>query len=341
MDAKEKGLDRRRLVRLGGLGLALGPAAMLPDAALAQQRASGPIPGLLDGFLALPGTKAAQIDVGDGGNAWRVAHAADAELFCGSCFKTFVLATYLREVEAGRLSLDEQLTIDDRTRSTGGAVFEHLTGTTQARIVLEAMIAHSDNTATDVAMGRVGVDKVRAFIAEAALKGVRIPDNTRRFFSYLAGYPQGTDMGIEGLRAMAADKAGPGPMRQALNDVDTMVCPAATFVDYYKRALAGAYFERKETLVELKRILAMADAIAVLVPAGTPAYMKGGSIDWNGFHCLAAAGQMIARGVPVTFALMLNWRDSDGDAAAVGAAFKGAAADMLARVRTRIVKGST
>ena len=57
-----------------------------------------------------------------------------------------MLATYLQEVEAGRLSIDEQLAIDDNVRSTGGAVFEHLTGTTQARIVLEAMIAHSDNT---------------------------------------------------------------------------------------------------------------------------------------------------------------------------------------------------
>ena len=158
------------------------------------------------------------------------------------------------------------------------------------------MISHSDNTATDVAMGRVGADKVRAFIAEAGLQGVRIPDNTRRFFSYLAGYPQGTDMGIAGLAPMAADKPGPGPMRQALNDVDTMACPAATFVGYYKRALTGAYFTKKETLVEFKRILAMADAIALLVPADTPAYMKGGSIDWNGFHCLAAAGQMIVRG---------------------------------------------
>ena len=38
-----------------------------------------------------------------------------------------------------------------------------------------------------------------------------------------------------------------------------------------------------------------ADAIAMVVPADTVAYMKGGSIDWNGFHCLAVAGQMIVR----------------------------------------------
>ncbi len=42
----------------------------------------------------------------------------------------------------------------------------------------------------------------------------------------------------------------------------------------------------------------MADSIAHVVPPDTPAYMKGGSIDWNGFHCMALAGQMIVRGVP-------------------------------------------
>ena len=46
---------------------------------------------------------------------------------------------------------------------------------------------------------------------------------------------------------------------------------------------------------------AMADAIALVVPADTVAYMKGGSIDWNGFHCLAVAGQMIVRDTPVTY----------------------------------------
>ena len=49
---------------------------------------------------------------------------------------------------------------------------------------------------------------------------------------------------------------------------------------------------------------------------------------------------MIVRGMPVTFALTLNWRDSDGDAAAVGAAYKKAAADVLTRVRAHIVKGA-
>src|SRR5690349_16163657 len=111
---------------------------------MAAEPTTGGVPGLLDEFLALPGKKSAQMDV-----------------------------------EAGRLSETEQLTIDDAVRSVGGGVFEHLTGTTAARNILEAMIAHSDNTATDIALARVGPDKVRAFIAEAGLTQARIPDSTR------------------------------------------------------------------------------------------------------------------------------------------------------------------
>ena len=93
---------------------------------------SSGIPGLLDDFLALPGNKSAQLDVDAVTEPWRVTHDPDVPLFCGSAFKTFVLATYLQEVEAERLSESEQLVIDDSIRSVGGGVFEHLSGTTEA-----------------------------------------------------------------------------------------------------------------------------------------------------------------------------------------------------------------
>ncbi len=328
----------RRRQFLTVAGLLAGSVPLLRGAALAAPAGdNGSIPHLLDEYLALPGTKSAQIDVDRAQQPWRVAHAPDAPLFCGSAFKTFVLAAYLQEVEAGRLAEDEQLAIDDSVRSVGGGVLEFLTGTTQARNVLEAMIAHSDNTATDVAMARVGAGKVRAFIKSAGLRQARIPDSTRRFFSYIAGYPPGVDMGWQGLQAMQAGKT-PGPARDPINGEQTMVCPASEFVAYYKRALAGDFFGNKRTLTEFKRIQAMADAIALVVPPDTVAFLKGGSIDWNGFHCLATAGQMIAGTTPVTFCLTLNWRDSDGEKDAVEAAYKRTVGDILGRVHKRLAE---
>ncbi len=332
--------DIRRRQFLVLAGAAASAAALAPTRADAAPADSGGIPGLLDDFLALPGNKSAQLDVDAVTDPWRVTHDPDAPLFCGSAFKTFVLATYLKEVEAGRLSETEQLTVDDNIRSVGGGVFEHLTGTTAARNILEAMIAHSDNTATDVALARVGPDKVRAFITEAGLHQARIPDSTRRFFSYIAGYPVGVDMGWKGLQEMQAEKST-GTPRAPVNGEETMVCPASEFVSYYKRALAGDFFAKKDTLAEFKRIQAMADAIALVVPQDTVGYGKGGSIDWNGFHCLAVAGQMIVAATPVTFGLTLNWTDSDGDQAAVETRYKQTVSEILRRTRKQVLEPRT
>jgi beta-lactamase class A len=319
---------------------ALAGATMVAPAAVAENApASGGVPHLLERFLALPGSKGAQVDVDDPANAWRASYEADTPLFCGSCFKTFVLAAYLQEVEAGQLDESEQLTVDDGVRSAVSPVLQNLSGTTQARSALEAMIAHSDNTATDVAMQRVGVERVRQLISDAGLVKARIPDSTRRFFSYVAGAPAGEDLGWNAVKALLAeDKPDTAKFRACLNDVETMSAPPSEFVTWYKRALDGRYFEKPETLVEFKRIQGMANAIALVVPPNTPAYMKGGSIDWNGFHCMALAGQMIVRDTPVTVALLHNWTDADGDKDKVVALFKDAVSDVLGKVHKRLTE---
>lgn len=327
----------RRQFLTSAAGLAGAAVAMRAPAVAETTSTSGAVPHLLERFLALPGTKAAQVDVDDPANAWRASYEAETPLFCGSCFKTFVLAAYLQEVEAGQLDESEQLTVDDGVRSPVSPVLQNLSGTTQARSVLEAMMAHSDNTATDVAMQRVGAERVRQLIYDAGLTNTRIPDSTRRFFSYVAGAPAGEDMGWKAVAALLAEeKPDTAKFRPALNDVETMAAPPSEFVAYYKRALAGRFFEKPETLVEFKRIQSMADAIALVVPPDTPAYMKGGSIDWNGFHCMALAGQMVVRETPVTVALLHNWTDADGEKEKVVASFKDAVADVLGKVHRRL-----
>jgi beta-lactamase class A len=244
-------------------------------------------------------------------NPWQASHQPATRLFVDSAVKTFILAQYLRDVEEGRLAEDRQMAIDDSVRSLSSPVFLNLTGTTPAVSVLEAMIAHSDNTATDVALGAVGADRVRALIAQAGLKATQIPESTRRLFSYLAGAPEGVDVGWAGMQRLAAASPGTaasgGAGRPALNDRQTMASTAEDMVRWYRQALRGAFFKKPGTLVEFKRIQAMADALPHVVPPDTVAYGKGGSIDWQGFHCFCLPGQMIVGKVPVTFCFTINW----------------------------------
>jgi beta-lactamase class A len=262
---------------------------------------------------------------------WQAAHAPATRLFVGSAVKTFILAQYLREVEAGRLTEDQQLVIDDSVRSLSSPVFLDLTGKTAARNVLEAMISHSDNTATDAALAAAGVDKVRALIAEAGLRSTQVPNSTRRLFSYLAGAPEGVDVGWAGMQRLIAApaSAAAAPTRPALNDHQTMASTAEDMVRWYQQALRGAFFKKPGTLVEFKRIQAMADAIVHVVPPDTIAYAKGGSIEWAGFHCFSLPGQMIVGKVPVTFCFTINWAGPDDGVGAIFKAYVGAVAEVL------------
>jgi beta-lactamase class A len=278
-------------------------------------------------FAKLPVTSSCFIAT-DHPTPWTVGHDPGARLFVGSAVKTFILATYLRDVESGRLTLDQQLAINDDARSPSSPVFMKLTGTTEARSVLEAMIAHSDNTATDAALKAVGPERVRELVSEAGLSATRTPDSTRRMVSYLAGAPEGVDFGWEGMERMAHGQLA-GPPQSPMNDHQTMLSTAEEMVRWYQRALKGEFFRKPETLLEFKRIQAMADSLWHVVPADTLAYGKGGSIDWQDFHCFALSGQMMVRGVPVTFCFTINWTGPTDGVPSTFEAYKNSVAEAL------------
>lgn len=316
-------LSRRHLATLTASALA-APAIVSRAAA---QSGSARVQAAVARFAALP--SASCLVVADHPTApWQAAHLPAARLFVGSAVKTFILAQFLREVEAGRLTEDQQMRIDDAVRSLSSPVFLNLTGTLPARSVLEAMTTHSDNTATDMALTAAGVDRVRALIAEAGLGATQIPNSTRRLFSWLAGAPEGVDLGWEGVQRMVA--APPvGSTRPALNDHQTMASTSEDMVHWYRQALRGTYFQKPGTLLEFKRIQAMADAIVHVVPPDTIAYAKGGSIEWAGFHCFCLPGQMIVGKVPVTFCFTINWTGPDDGVAAIFKSYVGAVAEVL------------
>ncbi len=309
----------RRRALLAGTGLALSGVLGAWDGS--AQAAPSEVPAAVQAALARFATLAtdtsgalvrthawpdASASVG-----WRAAHGADRTLFIGSATKTFMLAQFLRATEAAQapLSAAAPCAIDDGVRSPGSPVFEALTGRTAYRNVLEAMMTHSDNTATDAVLAAVGPDAVRALIAQAGLASVHIPDSTRKLFSCLAGAPSGTDLGWEGMQRLARGQdMGLTPLTDLMSAPQRMTGSADDMVRWYAGALAGRWFAQADTLREFRRIHAMADALALVVPAGLAAYGKGGSIDWEGFHALSVPGQMVVGRRAATFCFTLNWR---------------------------------
>lgn len=287
-------------------------AAAGASAAVAQTPEDAILAGALRDFAALPGETAALVEATGPKGRIRLAHRDAAPIFVGSCLKTFILGACLQEMEAGRLTLDEPWPVDDEVRSLVSPVLGTLSGTASARTALEAMIAHSDNTATDMALRRIGVARVRRLVSEMGLTATRLPDSTRVMFSTLAGAPPGTDLGWAGLRTAMAGRPA-SPLLPPVNPHQTMVSTASDLCRWYDRALGGEVFAQPATLAEFRRISAGADAMPRVAPPDVMAYGKGGSIDWNGMQAIAVAGQMVAGPVRASFFWGANWPgEADG-----------------------------
>jgi beta-lactamase class A len=324
-------LQRRTFVSLAGSSLTV------PGVALGASAGSDSIDlsPALQRYLNLPGTKSYVIRVGAAGAIARYAHQPTTVLFSASAFKTFVLGQYLLTVENGQLSEAEQWAVDDQFRSLGSPVLTNLSGSTEARSVLEAMIMHSDNTATDITLAKVGTDRVRDLIAQLGLSTIRIPDSTRIFASYLVGASPGVDLGWQGINQ--AFENPPPTIRPPLNDVITLAGSARDFVVWYEYVLGRQLFQKPETLTEFRRIQAASVQIPEAIPEDTLAYVKGGEVvSLNGFNAKSFAGQILVgtdNATPVTFCFLVNWEGPLEDFESTQAEYFASIKNILATIK--------
>jgi beta-lactamase class A len=305
----------RRSFLATGLAAAGWPGVPSRAEATIPRRARGLDRRIVQEFSRLPGRTALKISAPavDHAPAWSVSLDPEQLLFCASAFKGFVLAEYLRQTETGTAPLDERLPVDETVWSLSAPVLtgEMVTGRIEARTALEAMIAHSDNTGTDIALKRARADLVRAFIGGIGLRHTHIPNTTRQFFGYLAGVPNWETVTWNELLTAFETLSPGGP--SIVNDVQTMASTANDFVSFYSRALQGEFFANEETLITFRSILALAADIPLIMPLGVSAFQKSGSIDFRHEHALTLAGGVF---IPdrrwVYYSFLSNWVDGEG-----------------------------
>ncbi|MGO9885421.1 MAG: serine hydrolase, partial [Solirubrobacteraceae bacterium] len=146
-------MELSRRTFLTGATAAAVPLA-IPELAAAKQ-ALAPTT-ILSLFSQLPGRVAVKIlaPAVRGGRGLLIESRSSERLFVGSAIKTFVLCEALRQADTPdvvqRIS-DRQLALDASVWSSDSATFNppNLIGMVSERTALEAMIMHSDNTATD------------------------------------------------------------------------------------------------------------------------------------------------------------------------------------------------
>ncbi|MGI0480062.1 serine hydrolase [Geminocystis sp. CENA526] len=262
-------------------------------------------------FSSFPGQKAINILVVKNNLSEEISLNYTMPLFCGSSFKVYILTEFLRQMEIGKASLNDKILIDDNIRTLSSPVFSELSGKTTTSVALEAMMMHSDNTATDALLNYIKVEKVRQLIQEIGLVNTIIPDNTRIFFSYLLGAENGTDLGWKGVSEAIENPIN--TKRNIINNQQTMVSSPADFVKFYQSALQGQFFQKSETLTLFKRILTLPNILNKFIPEGALGYVKGGSISFNPQYALSLAGGVsYSNNHWAYYSFLLNWNDETG-----------------------------
>ncbi len=168
----------RALAWLGPLALAASLAAG-PTGAWAQ-RAPAPLPLWVDllqaelTLLATRHTASVGVYVRDLDSGISVSHRADERWYLASSVKVPVALAVLRAVERGDFTLDTPLRVRASDYVDGaGATNAHPVGTPlSVRYLLEQMIVYSDNTASDMLIGLVGLRAVNALVDELVPHGI-------------------------------------------------------------------------------------------------------------------------------------------------------------------------
>lgn len=164
---------RRRVSARAPSSVGLWCLLLLLHAPLAAAGGSGWIAALDERVVAAANGYSGELSlyVGDVVNGDAYGFGADEPTYLSSTIKLVVAVTVLSEVDAGVITLDEQLVYgEDDVRDGVGPLRRVDPGAhfTVAQL-LELMLVHSDNAAADLLIGRVGVGRLNDELRERGL----------------------------------------------------------------------------------------------------------------------------------------------------------------------------
>jgi beta-lactamase class A len=119
---------------------------------------------------------------------------ADTPVVTASVFKVPVMLEVARQIAAGQLSGTERVHVPASRRTAGPTGLSVMLDDVEVslRDLAFMMMSVSDNTATDVVMGRVGVDRIAATLAGLGLHETVVAQDCKQLLAELA-----VDLGID------------------------------------------------------------------------------------------------------------------------------------------------
>jgi len=188
-------------------------------------------------------------------------YQAEEPWYLASGVKVPVAIAVMRAIERGELSLDTRVTLLESDFVDGAGATNARAAGTRLRVsyLLEQMIVHSDNTATDMLIRTIGIDQVNAVASEltdaANVRITTLADVRRLAYGQL--HPSASGLQSADLLALRRSGAGQARVRKltqllALAPADLLLPDLdSAFEAYYATHVNSA------SLVDFGRMLAM------------------------------------------------------------------------------------
>ena len=236
----------------------------------------------------------------------RYTHNAATPAYLASGVKILIMAELFRQIEAGLVSPQEELEYRPEDVRDGSPLLNYVPIGTRlkVRILLEAMIQQSDNTATDMVARRVGIENVNRGLAAMGIEGfgpvTTLFDVRRLVYRYLD--PRIADLAPRTMRSIGFAR---GAKARVLRIAQVLGLPPGSFTvgdldrayqAYYATGANSASMEAMGQLLEgivqgnvvtssasramielLKGTQTGARRITALLPPSTPVAHKTGT----------------------------------------------------------------
>jgi len=142
-----------------------------------------------------------------------------------STYKVAIMAQVFREAEAGRIKLDERVTLTAADARLGSGLLPYFSPGLSPTIhdLLLLMITVSDNVATDLLLKRVGAKNVTAMLRELGIEGMRVDRSTEEI---IGSYLEAADpkfRGVSGAELAAHPEKFPTMTKEATERADKSI----------------------------------------------------------------------------------------------------------------------
>ncbi len=221
------------------------------------------------------------------GSGPRVLLNADQSFPMASTFKVAIAGALLAKVDAGELTLDKMLPVSPNQYVESDVIADaliHPGVSLSIENLLELMLTHSDNTATDVLVDAAGGPQaITAWVRKLGISGLRVDRDTAGILRDFFGFPKGTFSEVLAAARKAdpkLDERGEHPNPTFDNDPRDTSTPSAMGELLTKifagRALSPA--STKTLIATMERCHTGDDRIRARLPAGTIVADKTGTL---------------------------------------------------------------